>query len=255
MTATARVDPRIRARRVAVVRAQGRRRLRVLVIAATAAGVVIGAWLLVTSPLLDVDRIAVRGAGGVPDEAIRSAAGIEAGDALLLLDLGAVERRVEQVPAVLEAHADRELPDRVRITVVEREPAAWGSRGDGTVAILDRTGRVIADAAADAPPALPEVQGLARLPAAGRTSTRGGDATGVLDDLAPELRVRVAAVAASGGVVVLRLDDGVEVRLGPPRGIAGKARTALAVLTTLGDAPVAYVDVRVPSAPVTGTTP
>lgn len=251
MTATAQVDPRIRARRVAVVRAQGRRRLRLLVAAASAVAVVVGAWLLVTSTLLDVDRIAVRGAVGVPEEAVRSAAAIDTGDALLLLDLGAVEQRVEEVPAVLEAHVSRELPDRVRITVVEREPAAWASRGDGTVAILDRTGRVIADSAGDSPPALPEIQGLARVPEAGRTSAGGGVATGVLDDLGPELRARVAGVVVYGGVVV-RLDDGVEVRLGPPRGVAAKARTALAVLTTLGDAPVAYVDVRVPTAPVTG---
>jgi cell division septal protein FtsQ len=146
------------------------------------------------------------------------------------------------------------LPDRVRITIVEREPAAWAHRDDGTVTILDRTGRVIAEAAGDSPPALPEIQGLARLPEAGRASEGGGVATGVLDNLPTELRSRVATVVVFGGVAVLGLDDGVEVRLGPPRGVPAKARTALAVLTTRGESPVAYVDVRVPSAPVTGTT-
>ncbi|MGH8984430.1 MAG: cell division protein FtsQ/DivIB [Acidimicrobiia bacterium] len=254
MTATARIDPRMRARRVAVVRARGRRRLRVLVVVTTALGVAVGAWLVVTSTLLDVDRIAVRGTVGVPEEAVRSAADVDTGDALLLLDLGAVEQRVEEIPAVLDAQVHRDLPDGVRITVVEREPAAWAPRADGTVSILDRTGRVIAEAAGDSPPALPEVRGLAHLPEAGRTTEAGGVATRVLADLPPELGDRVATVVMYGGVLVLRLDDGIEVRLGPPRGVSAKGRTALAVLATLGDAPVAYVDVRVSSAPVTGST-
>jgi cell division protein FtsQ len=252
VTATARIDPRFRERRVAVVRAQGRRRLRVLVAAATAIGVAVAAWLAVTSTLLDVDRIVVRGTAAVPDDVVRSAAGVEPGDALLLVDLGAVEQRVEAVPAVLDARAQRDLPDGLRIAVVEREPTAWANRGDGTVAIFDATGRVIAEAPADAHPPLPEIGGLPRLPAAGRTSAGAATATGVLADLPAELRARVVTTVVFGGVVTLGLDDGVEVRLGPPRSVAAKARTAVAVLAALGGTPVAYVDVRVPSAPVTG---
>ena len=252
MTATTRIDPRFRERRVAVVRAQGRRRLRFLIAAATAIGLVLGAWLAVTSTLLDVDRIVVRGTAAVPDDVVRSAAGVDTGDALLLLDPGAVERRVEAVPAVLDAHVQRDLPDGLRIAVTEREPAAWAHRRDGTLAIFDATGRAIAEAPADAPPALPEIAGLARLPGPGRTSTGAATATGVLDDLPAELRARVATTVVLGRVVALGLDDGIEIRLGPPRGMAAKGRTAVAVLAALGGAPVAYVDVRVPSAPVTG---
>src|SRR5688572_6283699 len=96
-TATARIDPRLRARRVAVTRAQGRRRLRVLVAGALAVAAGTGVWAAVTSPLLDVDRVSVTGSPLVPESQVREAAAIETGDALLLLDVGQVEARVEAV--------------------------------------------------------------------------------------------------------------------------------------------------------------
>ncbi|HUF83758.1 MAG TPA: FtsQ-type POTRA domain-containing protein, partial [Acidimicrobiia bacterium] len=141
-TATARIDPRIRARRVAVIREQGRRRLRILVVIVSAAAIGAGAWLAVTSPLLDVDRVVIRGTSGANQEAVRAAADVQSGDALLLLDVSDLERRIEAVPAVLEAHIRRDLPDELRITVVEREPAGWARRDAQHVAVVDATGRV-----------------------------------------------------------------------------------------------------------------
>lgn len=252
MTATARIDPRFRARRVAVSRSQGRRRLRVLVAAFLAIGVVMGAWLLVNSPLLDVERMEVVGTAAISEEEVLGAAGVEIGDPLLLIDRGAVERRIEAVPAIGEARVRRELPDGLRIIVVERDPAAWARRPSGAIAILDVTGRVIGEA--DEPPALPEVIGLARVPAPGRTSEWGATAAGIPDELPAELGARVRTIAVHGGAVVLGLDDGIEVRLGPPRAVAAKGRAARAVLAVVDHGAVSYVDVRVPAGPVTGST-
>jgi cell division septal protein FtsQ len=249
--ATARVDPRMRARRVAVIRDQGRRRLRVLLVVVTAAALGGGAWLAATSPLLDVDRIVVRGTSEASTRlAIRAAADVRTGDALLLLDVGELERRIEAVPSVREAHIRRHLPDELRITVVERVPAGWARRDREQVAVVDGTGRVIADMTT--PPAgLPEVLGLTRLPPpGGEVAPR--QATGVLEELPTDLRNRVGAVVVMGGVVALQLTDGVEVRLGPAVDLVTKGRTAEAVLAALGDARITYVDVRVPGAPVTG---
>jgi len=249
-TATAGVDPRMRARRVAVIREQGRRRLRVLLVVVGAVAIGGSAWLAVTSPFLDVDRVVIRGTAQVPAAQVRAAADVRTGDALLLLDVGELERRIEAVPAVREAHVRRDLPDELRITVVERVPAGWARRDPAHVAVVDGTGRVIADAAA--PPAgLPEVVGLTRLPELGGRIAPAA-ATRLLEQLPTELRNRVGSVVVMGGVAALLLIDGVEVRLGPAVDVATKGRTAQAVLTTLGDAPISYIDVRVPGAPVTG---
>lgn len=251
MTATARIDPRFRDRRVAVIRTQGRRRLRVLVASLIVIGVVVGTWLLVTSPLLAIDRIDVVGTTAVSEEDVLGAAGVDIGDPVLLVDRGAVERRIEAVPAVGEAHVHRELPDGLRIAVVERDPVAWARGASGTIAVLDATGRVIGGA--DEPPALPEVTGLARLPVPGSTSEWAAATAEIPGELPAELRARVQTIAVHGGTVVLGLDDGIEVRLGPPRAVAAKGRAARAVLAAVDPGTVSYVDVRVPAGPVTGS--
>ncbi|MGQ0805989.1 MAG: cell division protein FtsQ/DivIB [Actinomycetota bacterium] len=249
-TATARIDPRMRARRVSVIRQQGRRRLRVLVVVVGAMAIGGAAWLAVTSPLLDVDRVVIRGTEQVRVADVRAAADVQTGDALLLLDVGELERSIEAVPAVSEAHVRRDLPDELRITVVERVPVGWAPRDGDHVAVVDSTGRVIADA--PAPPAgLPEIVGLTRLPELGARVAPAA-ATRLLEQLPAELRIRVGSVVVMAGVAALRLVDGAEVRLGPAVDVDTKGRTVLAVLKALGETRVSYIDVRVPGSPVTG---
>jgi cell division protein FtsQ len=207
-------------------------------------------WAAVNSPLLDVDRVVVRGVSGEHEREVRAASGVVAGEALLLVDLGAAERRVEKVPWVREARAERELPGGLRIRVVERTPIAWARRDGSTVALIDETGSVVTDTPA-APGALPELVGLGPLPPPGRHVTPTA-AAGLLGELPVELRQQVAGVALVGGAVTLRLTGGVEVRLGAPADTLAKGRVALAVLAAASPARIAYVDVRVPAAPVTG---
>lgn len=250
-----RIDPRIRARRVAVTRAAGKRRLRILLSVVTLLcgfGLV---WLAVQSPLLNVDHVRVVGARQVSPVAIVEAVHVDHGAALLFVDTGAVARRVERVPGVGAVHVSRDLPGTLRIRVSERVPVAWARRPGGTV-VIDRVGRVIR--AMSAPPAgLPELAGLSRVGAPGTDVAPSGSAD-VLARLPAALRARVGAVLIAHGDVELRLPGAAggvpaaDVRLGPPTDVAAKAGAALAVLASLGSQPVAYIDVRVPDAPTTG---
>jgi cell division protein FtsQ len=243
------IDPRIRERRVAVVRAQGRRRLWWL-IAIAAFGILLAVgWLVIHSPLLDVDHVRVTGTQVVAPGDVRRASGVRAGDPLLFVDTGAAERRVEQLPWVEEASVERRLSGELVVQVTERRPAVWARKAPDSVALIDGRGRVLADVP-EAPPELPELSGLAMLPPAGQDITPRA-AAGVLEQL-PELVGRVARVVTDGEAVTLQLRDGPELRLGPPTRVPAKARAALAVLGTITGVPPAYVDVRVPSAPVTG---
>jgi cell division protein FtsQ len=242
------VDPRIRERRVAVVRAQGRRRLRWLVAILACAVLVAVGWLVTQSTLLDVDHVRVAGTQRVPAGDVRRASGVRPGDAILFVDTAAAQGRVEQLPWVDEARVERHLPGELEIQVIERVPAVWARRSPDSVALIDKRGRVLADT--PEPQAdLSELGGVATIPPIGQDVEPRGVA-GVVGHLPAELRARVAAVVTSGGAVKLVLRDGPEVRLGPPDDIAAKARAAVAVLGTIGGAPPAYVDVRVPTAPV-----
>jgi cell division protein FtsQ len=243
------IDPRMRERRVAVLRAQGRRRLRWL-IGLFVLGVLAAVALLVThSALLDVERVRVIGTQHATAAEVRLAAGVDRGDAILFVDTAAVEHDVEQVAWIDRARVERSLSGELAIHVTERRPAAWARRAPDRVALVDTRGRVLSDAP-EPPAELPEVVGLSAVPAAGRPIVSA--AAGVLEKLPSELQEHTARIAVQEGAVALTLREGTEVRLGAPDRVAAKARAALAVLGATPGAPPRYIDVRVPSAPVTG---
>jgi len=244
---TARIDPRIRARRVEVTRAAGRRRLRRILVALGLVVVAAAALGAVVSPLLDVDRVSVVGGGDRAAE-IRAAAAVHRGAPLLLVDTGAVEDRVEGLSWVADARVSRDLPGTLRIAVRLRPPVAYAARPDGHLAVVDPSGTVVALSSA-APGGLPALVTMLPPPGpGGQIDPRA--AARVAAGLGP-LAGRVARISVDHAQAALLLTDGTEVRLGGLDHVEAKSRAADAVLAAL-PGPVAYVDVRVPSAPVTG---
>ena len=243
------IDPRIRDRRIEVLRTQGRRRLRWTIGVIVFGAAVAVAWLVTHSSLFDVGRIRVTGAQQAPPAEVQRAAGVR-GDPILFVDTGAVEHRVERVAWVDKARVERSLGGEVDIHVTERRPAAWVRRAPDRVALVDVHGRVLADAPAP-PPGLPEITGLRAVPRSGRDIAPNAAAR-VLEKLPPALGLRTTRITVDGDAVTLGVKDGPEVRLGSPRDVAAKARAALAVLAATASAPPRYIDVRVPAAPVAG---
>jgi cell division protein FtsQ len=243
------IDPRIRDRRIKVLRTQGRRRLRWTIGLIVFGAVVAAAWVVTHSSLFDVGRVRVTGAQQAAPAEVQRAAGVR-GDPILFVDTGAVEHRVERVAWVDKARVQRSLGGEVDIHVTERRPAAWVRRAPDRVAMVDVHGRVLADAPAP-PPGLPEITGLRAVPRAGRDIAPNAAAR-VLEKLPPALGLRTTRITVDGDAVTLGVKDGPEVRLGSPRDVAAKARAALAVLAATADAPPRYIDVRVPAAPVAG---
>jgi len=246
---TGAVDPRIRQRWVAVRRAEGRRRLRILLVVLAVVLVGTAAWVALASPLLDVDRIVVRGTVHATPEQVTSAAQIARGDAMIWVDDGAAASRVEALPWVRSAQVERDWPGTVRITVTERTAAAWVQSGTGP-AIVDGTGRVL-DRIADAPADLPEIAGVTRVPPVGATIAPALGAR-VAGRLLGDARTGTRTIALTDHGVNLSLVSGVEIRLGQPTAVMTKVRAAVAVLGALEGEAVSYVDVAVPSNPVAG---
>lgn len=242
------VDPRFRERRVSVQREAGRRRLRRLlgVVALLATGGVAAA--IVLSPLLALDEVAVTGAGERAAE-VRAASGDALGSPLLLVDTGAVEAQVEQLSWVADAAVARELPNTLRITVTPRVAVAWARDAKGALALVDARGVVLGTAAVP-PEGLVELLGVTGIPAPGQRLAPSAPAR-VAAALGP-LAGRVATVVVARGQAVLQLAGGPEVRFGGLDRLAEKARASAAVLDAIAPGTVGYVDVRVPSAPVTG---
>jgi cell division protein FtsQ len=247
------VDPRLRARRVAVVREAGRRRLRRALLVLGFIAVVAAAIGSVFSPLLDVDEVTVSGATGARAEQVQTAARIEKGVPLLLLDTASAKTRIEALPWVASATVDRELPGTLAITVAERAPVAWVLGTDGSIRLVDATGYEVSVVPTQ-PAGLPTIGGIAVDPS---ITTTFPVAARVASELTPTLRPMVAGVFVAHDQAVLLLVGGVQVRLGVPQGINAKSRATEAVLAAIANhentgGPVSYIDVRVPSAPVTG---
>jgi cell division protein FtsQ len=206
------LHPRMRRRRITIRRIEGRRRLRRLTWVLGGLALLVDGIALAHTGFVDVDRFEVVGSTATPEAAIRAASGIDAGDALLTLDEGKAEQRIEALPWVAEADVVKQWPDTVRITVTDRVPAVVVQISDDAgagapLALVDATGRVLDIGAqlpgvimvTGAPPGLAEgqeVPGVVRdaLDVARATNDRlPGAVTAVSTDL--------DATLAGGGVV------------------------------------------------------
>jgi cell division protein FtsQ len=247
------MDPRIRDRRIEVRRQAGRKRLRVLLLA-MGTFVALGlAYLLVQSPMLDVDHVRVTGAHNVAHDDVLAAAGIDLGQPLLRVNTGAVARRIEALSWVEHAKVERDLPGTLRVTITEYQPVAFVKVPTGGVGLIAPDGRVIARAAT-APSGAVEILGLRRVPAVG-SLVSPPRAAAITDAMPDDLATQIVGVDVGGKGVALRLARGGEVRLGSLDDLRAKGASALAVLAHVGDASFVYLDVSTPESPVVGHTP
>jgi cell division protein FtsQ len=243
------MDPRLRARRIAVRRDEGRRRLRrVITLGAVAASILL-VFAVTQSPVLDVDRITVNGATHTAPEAVRAAAGIRMHQPMTRVDLDRARRGILSLPWVQSVSVARKWPASIRVTITERTPVATVAAGQAGFALVDSTGRVLETTAA--PP--PGLVVLANVPAAGAPGTElapeASDVLTVARTLLPPLVPKVAAVAAAPDGVELQLVAGGKVRLGPATGVLAKLVAADTVLSQLDVHQLCALDVRVASAP------
>ncbi len=130
----------VRVRRRSVWATLGRPFVQALTLVATPAALV--AWGL-SSPSFALSHVDVAGNRYVDAGWIRSALGSLRGENLFRLSLGDVERRLGSHPWLASVSVEKQLPDRLRIEVVERRPAGL-LRTPGGLVYVDRAGRTIA---------------------------------------------------------------------------------------------------------------
>ena len=251
------IDPRIRARRIAVRRDRGRRRLHRFTIAAVVAGVAALLVAAALSPLADVDAIEVSGAVRAGRAAVVAASGLERGDPMVTLDAAGAEVGVEGLPWVESAAVRRSWPGTVAVDVVERRPVAGIAFGEGdgaAVALVDDAGRVLeAVAVGDA-----GVVVVAGLPTPGPPGTRLPDtaapALTVAGALTPDLLLRTERIVVAGDGVLqldLRVEDGPPARvvLGDATLLPDKLLALATLLASVDLTDVSVIDLEVPRAP------
>ncbi|MDQ1510865.1 MAG: cell division protein FtsQ [Actinomycetota bacterium] len=241
------IDPRIRERRIEVIREAGLRRLRITLVVASAIIAIGLVFLTIHSPLLDLDHVRVTGARRESTSDVQAAARLHLGDPLLFVDTGAVARRVEKLPWVERAVVHREFPGTLTISITDYVPTAYVRRPDGLVVLIAPNGRAVA-VAHTTPAVAVEIRGERVAPTVGSLLSPPA-AADVMRYLPGRLQALVGAIDV-GATFALDLRSGGQVRLGTLDDLRAKGVAALGVLDHLAGQGFAYIDVSAPQAPV-----
>jgi cell division protein FtsQ len=231
----------------------GRRRWWLIAVGVLVSVLVVAGGAAV-SPVLDVDRVVVRGAGGDRAGEVRERAGVRTGEAMVGLDGDAVASRVEELPWVRSAGVRRSWPGSVVVEVQERTPVA-ALAGTGRWLLVDQDGRRLAHVRR--PPAgIVVVEGVGAQGEPGtRVERRVAAAVELGRRLPPAVRLRLPRVVvdADGRLdVLLRIEDERDAvaAFGRPEQLREKVLALATVLESVDLRGLSRIDLRIPGAPV-----
>jgi cell division protein FtsQ len=205
--------------------------------------IVAATWAVLDSRFLVVRSVVVTGTHLVPKSQVLAAADIPEGLPLIRVNTSDSARRIERITQVQSATVTRDWPDRIVITVVEREPVLAVPAG-GAFDLIDPTG-VIVQSVPRQPAGMPRFVPSGPLP----HNPDVAAAASVLRSLPASLARQVKAVTVPGvDAVTLDLRDGSAVDWGS----AGQTAEKSHVLAILMHTHARYYDVSAPGTAVTG---
>ncbi len=252
------VDPRIWTRRVAVTRAQGRKRLRIVLVALALCMLFAGGFAAVHSSLFGARHLSVTGAVHTPEDEVLSSAGLLSHPPLIDIDATLSAKRIEQLPWIQSARVSVHWPDSVTVAVTERTPVAAVQVSEtGAVghvwALVDASGRVLADETTR--PAGLLTMDVFVAPGAPGTTLLSSDQPGVAvaGSLPTTLARRVTSIdVAPGTGVTLDISGNLSAIIGAPDELQAKY---VALASVLAGAPLEsgdVINVSVPEEPAVG---
>ena len=254
------IDDAFTHRRREIVRAQGRRRLTIL-LALVAVIVAVGGYkLLAMSSAFAVTNVDVKGARPALAREIHAAVqSVAGGKNLLQVDRDAIARRLLEMPYVQSVTVDRAFPHTLAVRVVVERPAVLAMAGKKGY-LVSNDGRVL-QATTATPRSLPQV----KLPAVTGLSVghANGDegiraALAVLAATPPGFRRgvgRITQLIPSAGTITAVVGDHIRLKLGDTGQLALKLEVVQRVMRRIQGAQrteLAYIDVTAPSRPAYG---
>jgi cell division protein FtsQ len=246
----ARMDPRIRARRTAVMKEQGRRRLIIASVALGVAVLVVGGWSLVHTSLFAARSVTVTGNVHETAAQVVTQAGLAGHPPLVDIDTGAAAARLEKLPWVREASVRVSWPDGVHIAVTEETPTFTINTGPGTWESLSNDGRVLEESASRPPGLL--LLTVPQTPGAPGTvlSTKDSPGLQVASTLPASFVSQVTGVTVEpAGWVQLALTTPIVVDIGTATQLTAKYEDVSAILAGASLHNGDVIDVSVPDAP------
>jgi cell division protein FtsQ len=204
-----RVHPRLKARRVAIRQAAGRRRIWWSAVIGVLLAAVILVMVVLASPLFAINHVEITGAVYTDPSEIAAAVKPVRGKPIPTADLNGVRKRLEKLPWVKYAAIQMRFPHTIAVQIAERVPVASYYATDNKWRAIDIDGRVIA--ILDGQPVdYPAILGPGPLAVPGDIEADYGRVAQLIIALPPKLRpmVKVFEMDQSGNVsMTLQLND------------------------------------------------
>jgi len=244
------IDPRMWARRQAVQRAQGQRRLRVLVVALAGTALLVGGFFVLHTPIFSARSITVTGNAHESAAQVVAQAGLAGEPPLLDVNAGEAAARIDALPWVRTAAVHVSWPDGVHIEVTEETPRFEATTPAGGWAVLSDDGRVLATSTTRPPGLLLLTVPVAPGAPGSTLSAKDAAALEVAATLPPSFSGQVTGVTVeAAGWVQLAMTTPIAVDIGTPAELTTKYEDVSSILAgaTLHNGDV--IDVSVPDAP------
>lgn len=248
------MEPRIKERKVRVARSAGRKRLRVILAMLIVIGLGVGVIELLHSSFFSAHHIDVTGLSHTTRMQVIDAADLESEPALIDINDASVAAAIERLPWVGRATVKKSWPTTVHIAITERAPIGQIQLSHSRFAIVDLTGRVLADETAPSASlmnlhdikSVPGPGGYVAQSARGIVTTAGATPTGLVN------QVSYVGTTPNDGIV-LGLKDGLTVIFATATDLRQKMvslATVLSPTSSVSLAGIVTIDLRVPSSPV-----
>lgn len=209
----------------------------------------ISGWVVVTSPLFDIQKIDVQGNQRLSDGDVVRLSGAHVGNNLLTLGLERIRRSLMRSPWIAAADPIRSLPSTLVIRVTERSAVAWVRDPSGYAALAGDG--IVVERGTGSPDGLVSLGSTASSVPVGRR-VQGLDAQlRVTASLSPGLRGTVEAANVEGNEVELLLAGGAKVLYGEAESLKAKNAALASMLryARKNQIEIEYLDVRSPTAP------
>ena len=250
------IDPRIRQRRLAIRRSQGRRRLRWIGGVVVVVVLALGAVGLAHTPWFGAQAVSVTGVHPhTPNAAILAAAGLEHHPPLISVNPGAVAKKVESLPFIATARVRRHWPDGVQIAVTERVPVVEMAGPASSWSLLDGHGRTLQVVPSRVPGLVVYIvrtatAGIPPAPVGESLPAAAGPGLEVSRNLPPAFSSQVVSVTvAADGSISMALYSGITVLFGTDSDRTAKYQDIASILAHGTLHATSVIDVTVPESP------
>ena len=244
------INPRIQERRIEIIRAKGKRRLRILLTVVLSVLLSLAAVLISKSSLLDVDEVVVVGADSELEELIVAIANIPKSKPILEVDTQSILERIKRIPNVKGAKVSRSFGGKVTISVTLRKPSVLLSNL-GEWFLVDLDGRVL-ERVSELPPNLeyPIVEGnFDDLKVGEWVPEQALFAIELAAKLPSVLLADVSFVSTNEEIELMLFGEG-KILFGDNEALESKILAASTILEQVDLAELIHIDVRTPDKPV-----